>query len=203
MDLRASLPPMPERPTLFDFFHLRFCHKRAGLAFAPAGHMVQSAQRALQSGAPEESVLACLLHDVGLALMSPDHGWWGAQLVEPYVSERVAWAIRYHQALRFFPDPDLGYEYPASYRKIFGEDYKPEPYLVATYEMARAHKWYLDARIVTLNDDYSFDPEAPISLDPFQDIVGRHFQTPREGLGFDGSPVAHMWRSIIWPGRPL
>jgi hypothetical protein len=24
-----------------------------------------------------------------------------------------------------------------------------------------------------------------------------------EGLGFDGSPVAHMWRSIIWPNNFL
>jgi hypothetical protein len=203
MGFSSALPAMPERPDLFDFFRLRFNHKRPGLAFAPAGHMVQSALRALRSGAPEETVLACLLHDVGLALMSPDHGWWGAQLVEPYVTERVSSAIRYHQALRFFPDPDLGYEYPASYRKIFGEDYQPEPYLVATYEKVRACKWYLDARIVTLNDDYSFDPQAPISLEPFVDIVGRHFRTPPEGLGFDSSPVAHMWRSIIWPDRPL
>jgi hypothetical protein len=148
-------------------------------------------------------VLACLLHDVGLALLSPDHGWWGAQLVEPYVSERVAWAIRHHQALRFFPDPEVGYEYPASYRKIFGQDYLPEPYLVETYQNARAHRWYMDARLVTLNDEYSFDPQAEVSLEPFVDIVGRHFRSPREGLGFDSSPVAHMWRSIVWPGRPL
>jgi hypothetical protein len=207
MDLRiapmTTLLPMPERPTLFDFFRLRFSHKRAALPFAPAPHMVQSALRALRSGAPEETVLACLLHDVGLALISPDHGWWGAQLVEPYVPERVAWAIRHHQALRFFPDPEVGYEYPPSYRKLFGEDYQPEPYLVETYEKARAHRWYMDARLVTLNDEYSFDPQAEVSLEPFVDIVGRHFRAPREGLGFDGSQVAHMWRSLIWPDRPL
>ncbi|MFL5366723.1 MAG: HD domain-containing protein [Myxococcales bacterium] len=200
---KTSLDPMPERPTLFDFFRLRFSHRRPELPFAPAPHMVQSALRALRSGAPEETVLACLLHDVGLALISPDHGWWGAQLVEPYVSERVAWAIRHHQALRFFPDPEVGYEYPPSYRKIFGEDYVPEPYLQATYAEARAHRWYMDARLVTLNDEYAFDPQAEVSLEPLADIVGRHFRAPREGLGFDGSPVAHMWRSIIWPGRPL
>ena len=35
-----------------------------------------------------------LPHDIGLAVNRPDHGWWGAQLVEPYVTERVTWAIR-------------------------------------------------------------------------------------------------------------
>ena len=45
-----------------------------------------------------------LPHDIGLAVNRPDYGWWGAQMVEPYVTERVTWAIRYHQALRYFAD---------------------------------------------------------------------------------------------------
>src|SRR5215470_17502582 len=72
---RSTLEPMPERPTLFDFFRLRFSY-RGALPFAPAGHMIQSAARASRMGAPEETVLACLLHDVGLALLAPDHGYW-------------------------------------------------------------------------------------------------------------------------------
>ena len=26
---------------------------------------------------------------------------------------------------------------------------------------------------------------------------------PKEGLGYDGSPVAHMWRTMIYPDTPL
>ena len=37
------------------------------------------------------------------------------------------------------------------------------------------------------------------TLQEFEDLVGRHFRQPSEGLGFDGSPVAHMWRTMIWP----
>ena len=59
------------------------------------------------------------------------------------------------------------------------------------------HKWYMEARLITLNDEYSFDANADISVDPFVDIIGRHFNQPKEGLGFDNSPVAHMWRTII------
>jgi hypothetical protein len=33
--------------------------------------------------------------------------------------------------------------------------------------------------------------------------VGRHFRRPAEGLGFDGSSVAHMWRTMIWPNNFL
>ena len=53
-------------------------------------------------GAPEDVVLACLLHDVVQELIRSDHGYWGAQLFEPYVPERTSFAIKYHQALRFY-----------------------------------------------------------------------------------------------------
>jgi hypothetical protein len=52
-------------------------------------------------------------------------------------------------------------------------------------------------------DDYSFDRDAPLNLDPFVDIIGRHFRQPAEGLGNDSSPTAHMWRTIIDPAKPL
>jgi hypothetical protein len=42
-----------------------------------------------------------------------------------------------------------------------------------------------------------------VSIDIFTDIIGRHFKQPREGLGFDGSASAHMWRTMIAPTRFL
>jgi len=188
-----ALPKMSAAPTLFEFFEKRF-HPHT------VNHMLQSAQLALKSGATEKMVLACLLHDIAVAgLISGDHGYWGAQLIEPYVDEEVSWAVRYHQALRYFPDKEVGYEYPQTYLDLFGADYQPEPYIRADYDYARQHRWYGSARLITLNDLYSFDPNAAVDLDAFKDIVGRHFRQPKEGLGFDNSPVAHMWRSMIWP----
>src|SRR5436190_11079108 len=66
-----KLEPMPAKPTLEDYFRLRF---------APANHVLQSATRAMKTGMSEEIILACLLHDTVQAMMKPDHGWWGAQL---------------------------------------------------------------------------------------------------------------------------
>lgn len=186
--------PMPAKPTLVDFYELRF---------APARHVLQSAKRALATGQPERTVLACLLHDVVLNLIAPDHGWWGAQLIEPYVDERVSWGLRYHQALRFFPDPEVGYEYPDFYNRIFGEDYEPDPWVQRAYKQAREHEWYMEARLITMNDEYSFDREAKVSIDPFREIIARHFKQPEEGLGYDDSPSSHMWRTIANPNRPL
>jgi hypothetical protein len=189
------LPPMPANPTLIDFFALRFTDT--------ANHTLQSANLAMKNGMSEEIILACLLHDVVQELIRTDHGWWGAQLFEPYVSEKVVFAIRYHQALRYYADPAVGYEYPDLYRQLFGADYVPPPYIEATYQMVRKHKWYMEPRMVAVNDLYAFDPNVVVTIDRFLDIIGRHFKQPKEGLGSDGSPVAHMWRTIIRPDQPL
>ena len=151
----------------------------------------------------EETILACLLHDAGQYLCRADHGYWGAQIFEPYVSERVTFAIKYHQALRFFADTSVGYEYPENYKMTFGIDYEPAPHIQAAYDHARKHKWYMDARLVTTNDLYSFDPNVEVSIDEFTDIIGRHFKQPEEGLGHDNTPVTHMWRTMINPDAPL
>jgi hypothetical protein len=188
------LKPMPEKPTLVDFFNYRF---------ASTAHLLQSAALAKRRGVSEDIILACLLHDAAQALIKTDHGYWGAQLFEPYVSERIAFAIKYHQALRFFPDADTGYEYPESYYQTFGIDYVPLPHVQRDYQYARNHKWYMDARLVTLNDLYSFDPNVQVSIDEFTDIIGRHFKQPEEGLGYDNTPVSHMWRTMINPDQPL
>src|SRR5258708_6565170 len=51
------LSPMPERPTLIDFFHHRL---RA------SQHLTQSARLARKKGLDEKVVLACLLHDIAV-----------------------------------------------------------------------------------------------------------------------------------------
>jgi len=189
------LPKMPDRPTLFDFFRLRL---------GPTQHPLQSARLALKNGAGEKVVLACLLHDIAIAgFIRADHGYWGAQLVEPYVDEEVSWAIRHHQALRFFADESVGYKYPEMYVKLFGPDYVPEPYIQEAHRYARNHRWYMTSRLITVNDLYSFDTSIRVDLEEFADVVGRNFKQPKEGLGFDASPSAHMWRTMIWPTKYL
>jgi hypothetical protein len=192
-----ALSKMPEKPQLLDFFRQRFSP-------FTRNHLLQSALVALKSGMEEKVVLACLLHDIANgALIRVDHGYWGAQLIEPYVSEEITWAVRNHQALRFFADESVGYQYPEAYIKFFGPDYQPEEYVKQAYEQARQHRWYMTSRLITLNDLYSFDPSVTVDPELFTDIIGRHFKQPKEGLGFDGSAVAHMWRTMIWPNNLL
>jgi hypothetical protein len=192
-----ALPPMPERPTLADFYRLR-------LSKTGTNHMLQSAKVARENGLDEKVIMACLLHDIAIAgLLSANHGYWGAQMVAPYVDEEVAWAIRKHEALRYYPDESVGYSYPQAYIDYFGPDYRPPEYLRREAEAARQHRWYMTSRLITINDIYSFDPNVVVDFSEFEDVVGRHFAQPAEGLGFDGSPVAHMWRTMIWPNNFL
>src|ERR1700757_3631828 len=191
------LPKMPAQPRLADFFRHRFVP-------LVANHLLQSARLAKKAGLDERVVMACLLHDIAMAgLITSDHGYWGAPLIEPYVDEEVSWAIRNHQALRYFPDESVGYRYPEAYIRYFGDDYQPPDYLRQAYNRARRHKWYMTSRLITVNDPYTFDPRTLVDIDDFEDVIGRHFRQPKEGLGFDNSPVAHMWRTMIWPRNSL
>src|SRR5713101_4568923 len=56
-----KLQPMPAAPAFVDFFKLRF---QGG-----ANHVLQSANRAMKTGMPEEIILACLLHDTVQSLI--------------------------------------------------------------------------------------------------------------------------------------
>jgi hypothetical protein len=188
-----DLPVMPERPSLLDFFHYRF----SDIAFQ---HLLQSATVALDNGQEEKVVVACLLHDIANGgLLRVDHGYWGAQLIAPYVSEEISWAVRYHQALRYFADESVGFKYPDAYNQFFGPGYQPPECLCKAHEEARNHRWYMTARLITIYDIYSFNDDWSVDPAVFTDIIGRHFRQPVDGLGFDNSPVAHMWRSRIWP----
>ena len=74
------LQKMPDKPTLLDFFKYRF---------GATAHLLQSATHAFKAGYDEKTILACLLHDVGVVgFIRSDHGYWGAQLLEPYVTRR-------------------------------------------------------------------------------------------------------------------
>ena len=192
-----ALPRMPARPRLLDFFKYRFTD-------ITVRHLLTSAKRALDEGHEDKIVMACLLHDIANGcLLRIDHGYWGAQMIAPYVSEQIAWAVKHHQALHYFADESVGYAYPESYLRFFGPDYQPPDYIRRDAQIAREHRWYMSSRLITMYDIYFFEKSEPIDPEVFTDIIGRHFREPDEGLGFDGSPVAHMWRTMIWPNNAL
>ena len=96
MGADPRLPPMPEKPTLMDFFEFRL---------APPRICCKAPNTRSMPGCGEHGPRLPPARYFDVGFIRGDHGYWGAQLVEPYVDEEVTWAIRAHQVLRFYPDP--------------------------------------------------------------------------------------------------
>jgi HD domain-containing protein len=68
----------------------------------PVSGLDHALQCAAPARAPDEVVLAALLHDVGHLLSASEetpfthHGLWAARFLRPFVSPRVAWLVEYH-----------------------------------------------------------------------------------------------------------
>jgi len=87
-------------------------------------HALQCAELADAAGADRELTLACLLHDVGRFAVDPrlvsdrvggargarGHHEVGADLIAPFVPERVTWLVRWHaDAKRYLCATEPGY----------------------------------------------------------------------------------------------
>ena len=59
-------------------------------------HCLQTATRAEQDGADEETVVCALLHDIGDVIAPANHSQAAAALLRPYVSEKNYWIILNH-----------------------------------------------------------------------------------------------------------
>ena len=44
----------------------------------------------------------------GTEMANPEEGSAAHAMIAPYVDEEIAWAVRYHQALRYFADESVG-----------------------------------------------------------------------------------------------
>ena len=59
-------------------------------------HCLQTATRAENDGADEETVVCALLHDIGDILAPANHSQVAAALLAPYISEKNHWIIKHH-----------------------------------------------------------------------------------------------------------
>ena len=132
-------------------------------------HALQCAELAAAAGADEQLTLACLLHDVGRyavdqALVADrvgaargrgrGHHEVGAELIAPFVPERVAWLVRMHaDAKRYLCTTEPGYHAtlsPASQQTLILQGGLMTPDEVA--RQAR-HPWLADALRLRCWDD--------------------------------------------------
>jgi predicted HD phosphohydrolase len=132
-------------------------------------HALQCADLARAAGADDELTLACLLHDVGRFAVDQaqvldrvggggpgarGHHEVGADLIAPFVPERVAWLVRMHAAAKRY----LCATEPAYHALLSAGSQHTltlQGGLMSAEEIARhaAHPWFADALRLRRWDD--------------------------------------------------
>ena len=123
-------------------------------------HSLQSATRALNDGADEETIIAALLHDIGDVVAPYNHGEVAAAIIKPYVSEKTYWIVKHHCVFQ-------GYYYN---HHLGGDRNAREKY--------RDHSYFEDCRHFCHHyDQNSFDPAYPSKpLEFFVPMLRRVFR---------------------------
>jgi predicted HD phosphohydrolase len=122
-------------------------------------HSLQTATRVLDAGESDEMIVCSLFHDVAEKMAALSHGAAIAEILGPFVSERVEWMLRHHphfQLYHFVERP--GNDCQAR------EAYRGSPHFEFTAHFCRTY------------DQNSFDPrfvEQP--LERFEPIVTAYF----------------------------
>jgi predicted HD phosphohydrolase len=108
-------------------------------------------------------VVAALCHDIGKLMSIPNHGAIAAEILKPYVSGDLYWAIKYHQ--------DFQGKY---YYEHLGMDKDAR-------EQFRGEPWFDTAeKLVDRWDAPAFDPSYTVdSLESFEPDVIRVFSKPK------------------------
>jgi len=122
-------------------------------------HSLQSATRAYNDDADEETIVAALLHDIGDVIAPYNHGEVAASILKPYVSEKTYWIIKHHCVFQgYYYNHFLGGD------RMAREKYKDSPY-------------YEDCKYFCHNyDQNSFDCDYPTKpLEFFEPMVRRLF----------------------------
>ncbi|MEO8432817.1 MAG: metal-dependent phosphohydrolase [Acidobacteriota bacterium] len=150
-------------------------------------HGLQTATRALRSGASEELVVAALCHDMANVISVENHGPIVAEILKPYVSSDVYGILRTHQ--------DFQGRYSNA---LFGKD--PEE-----RRRHRRARWYGAAcRFSDEWDQASFDPGYDtLPLEHFEPMIERVFREPRRDRAREyREAAARRWRIVRgWMGR--
>ena len=122
-------------------------------------HCLQTATRAEQDGADEETVVCALLHDIGDVLGHHNHSQLAAALLRPYVGEKNYWVVKYHGLFQ-------GYYW----MEHFDQDKNAR-------DRYKDHPYYQDCVDFCANwDQCSFDPAYPTQpLEHFIPMVERLF----------------------------
>jgi len=164
-------------------------------------HSLQCAELAAAAGADEELVLACLLHDVGRYAVAQDeigdtleqvapragkargHHDAGADLIQPYVPERVAFLVRAHaDAKRYLCAADPGYYLTLSKGSKHTLTLQGGVMMADEAVSAATQPWWPDALRLRRWDDQAKVVGKPTrELASWEPLLRKYFGAPRAG----------------------
>lgn len=123
-------------------------------------HCLQTATRAENDGADDETIVCALLHDIGDVLAPANHSEIAAVLLAPYVSEKNHWVVKHHGLFQGYYWFEFAGQNPNE-----RDRYKDHPYYQACVEFCE--RW----------DQVSFDPGYKTRpLEHFEPMVRALFQ---------------------------
>ena len=187
-----ALAPIGMTDRLLDAMARSAARRYGAERVSELAHALQCAELAAAAGADEHLTLACLLHDVGRFVVEQSlvfdrvggarpgargHHEVGAEVIAPYVPERVAWLVRMHaDAKRYLCSTDPGYHAtlsPASQHTL-----TLQGGLMSTEEIARlsGHGWLADAlRLRRWDDGAKVAGQVTRPLESWAPLVRSYF----------------------------
>jgi hypothetical protein len=162
-----------------------------------ANHMYQAAAYAMKQGWSDDVITAAFLHDLGKAICYEKHTWFSAELLKPYVSEKVYWITRVHFDIGYAVHTDLS-KVPPKMQNPFIEN-KRDRIGIDTEAMKR-NPWYLEGTHVYEADNASHAPhERPKIMPELRKVLAKTFKLSKKGLAYDGAYCDELWKILIEP----
>lgn len=226
----AQIPAMfdPDAPVLkgpvdlFDVIDARFGYPHPDFYdpltdltldgdFHGGHHAMQSAAFALQAGWNEEVVLASFLHDFGKLIRRQQHSYFGAEMMRPYVSEKVYWLVLNHfdvicglgtdeERMKATKQVHPTQQIRSSWYNR--QAFEPGPRIPNRVDLDVSemlnHPWAKELGQVREADDSGRVAHyVPNVREDMKKILQRHFKQPKRGLGADRSSAAAYWKLVI------
>jgi predicted HD phosphohydrolase len=135
-------------------------NEHGGFAVDQLTHCLQTATRAFRDGADDEVIVFALCHDMGKSVSWINHAAIVAEMVRPFLSERIYWLARTHQDFqgRF-------------YYHHSGQD-------PSTYLKYKDHEHFDLALRFSAWDTASFDPDYDtLPLSHFDPLIDKFFSS--------------------------
>jgi hypothetical protein len=155
-------------------------------------HALQCAALALERGYNDDVVVASFLHDFGKLINRRKHTYFSAELMRPYVSEKVHWLILNHLDVNHIVMPeDPRWENKTSFEE---EAHRVQLDLSSI----KNSPWFDDLlKVRECDEGGRIRLKCPEIRPDLERVLDRSFKLSKAGLAYDKSSAAELWKLIV------